>query len=464
MHHNLILDTDSYKASHYLQYPPNTTAVSCYIESRGKEDLFDTMVFFGLQAFLKEYLTKPISQADIDQAEAFWEPHGLPFNRAGWEHILKKHHGYLPIAIDAVAEGTALPLHNVITQVVNTDPNCYWLTTYIETALLRSIWYPTTVASLSWYCKKILRHYLLETADSLDSLPFMLHDFGARGCSSFETARLGGLAHLVNFQGTDTVSGVLAAKEYYDEPMAGYSIPAAEHASICCWGKELETEAYAQMLKHFAGKNKLVAVVSDSYDIWHAVEQIWGSDLKQQVIDNGGTVVIRPDSGEPAKIVTKVLDILMEKYGYYTNEKGYKVLPDYLRLIQGDSVSPQTIEACLRAMQTRGQSADNISFGMGGALLQKVNRDTLKFAMKASATEIEGQWRDVYKDPVTDHSKRSKPGRQALILDPKQGYQTVRESELGQRQNLLQPVFRDGTLLCEWTLSEVRKRSELALS
>src|SRR3990167_4114273 len=221
--HNLILNTDSYKASHYLQYPPNTTQVSCYIESRGGK--FSKTVFFGLQIFLKKYLSQPITQENIEEAEDFLRTHGLPFNREGWEYILKHHGGYLPLAIEAIPEGTVLPLRNVMLQIVNTDPRCFWLTTYIETALLRAVWYPTTVATLSWHCKAIIQRYLEETADHLDGLPFQLHDFGARGVSSQESAEIGDVAHLVNFRGTDTIAGILAAKQYYSEPMAAYSIP-----------------------------------------------------------------------------------------------------------------------------------------------------------------------------------------------------------------------------------------------
>ena len=456
---NLILNVDSYKASHYLQYPPGAEYVSSYIECRGGE--FSEAVFFGLQAFIKSYLLTPIHMADIDEAEAMLHSHGLPFHRAGWEHILQAHGGLLPLEISAVAEGTPVPLHNVMLQVVNTCPACFWLTSYIETALVRGIWYPVTVATQSREIKKSIAGFLRDTADSLDGLPFKLHDFGARGASSLESAMLGGMAHLVNFQGTDTVSGLVAARQFYGADMAGYSIPAAEHSTITAWGREREAEAYANMLDQFAGPDKMVAVVSDSYDLWQVIEDIWGGTLKERVINNGGTLVVRPDSGDPVKIVTESLERLMRIFGSTTNTKGYRMLPDYIRLIQGDGVSRRSIPQILQAMKEQRQSADNITFGMGGELLQKLDRDIMNFAMKASAIRIDGHWHDVYKDPVTGPEKKSKRGRLALVQNDRGEMQTIALEKLQGRTNLLQPVYRNGQLLTETSFEAVRRRAEL---
>jgi nicotinamide phosphoribosyltransferase len=456
MYRNLILNTDSYKASHYLQYPPQTSHLSSYIESRGGE--YQQLVFFGLQAFLKDYICHPIIKENIDEAEAILIAHGLPFNREGWQYIIDRHNGYLPLLIEAIPEGTVLPTKNVLIQVVNTDPQCFWLTSYIETALLRAIWYPTTVATVSWHIKQIIARTLEKTADNLDSLPFKLHDFGARGASSYETSALGGAAHLVNFLGTDTLAAIILARNYYHESMAGFSIPAAEHSTITSWGKEGEAEAYENMLQ-FAGQNKLVAVVSDSYDLWHAIEHIWGEQLKEKVINNGGTVVIRPDSGNPVEVVCKTIELLMDKFGYITNSKGYRLLPSYLRVIQGDGISISSISSILEAMTIKGLSAENIAFGMGGELLQKVHRDTLKFAMKASAIQINHTWHDIFKNPITDTGKISKKGRLALIKDANNNYQTIRKEELGDDQNLLRNIFENGKLLIDDNLAAIRQRT-----
>lgn len=450
---NLILNTDSYKPSHYLQYPPGTEKVFSYIESRGGK--FDKTLFFGLQMFLKDYLSQPITMEMINEAEAFLKVHGEPFNREGWEYILSEYGGKLPLRIRAVKEGTVVPTGNVLVTVENTDPKLYWLTSYIETALLRAVWYPTTVATQSWYIKQLIKSYLEETGD-VSGINFKLHDFGARGVSSFESASIGGAAHLVNFMGSDTISGILALREFYNEPMAAFSIPAAEHSSITSWGKDREVDAYRNMLDKFAKPNSLVAVVSDSYDIYNACT-LWGTELKQQIIDSGATVVIRPDSGAPEVVVLEVARILDRYFGSVVNSKGYKVLNN-VRIIQGDGINLNSIKHILDNLKTAGFSADNIAFGMGGMLLQGLNRDTQKFAMKASAALINGEWIDVYKDPITDSGKTSKKGRLALVKDGSTGeFKTVLNPK--DLDSFLEVVWENGELKRDQSLSEIRNIS-----
>ncbi|WP_246832878.1 nicotinate phosphoribosyltransferase [Thalassospira sp. MCCC 1A01428] len=452
---NILLNVDSYKASHAFQYPPETRYVYSYIESRGGK--WDRTVFFGLQMFLKEYLCTPITREMIDEAESFWRAHGEPFYRAGWDHILQEYDGYLPVEIKAAPEGEIIPTGNVLLTIVNTDPECYWLTSALETALLRAVWYPTTVATNSWHCKQIILQYLDLTSDDREQVAFKLHDFGARGVSSLESAAIGGVAHLVNFSGTDTVSGVLAARTYYNEDMAGFSIPAAEHSTMTAWGRDGEAAAYRNMIHQFGGEGKLVAVVSDSYDLFNAVDKIWGEELRQEVIDSGATIVVRPDSGDPAVVPVQCVEHLGEKFGYSLNGKGYKVLAPCVRVIQGDGITIDTIGLILRNLADNGWAADNIAFGMGGGLLQQLNRDTLKFAMKCSAAQIGGQWVDVYKDPITDHAKHSKRGRLALVRENGK-YVTVAADDAGDRDVLI-PVYRNGKLLCDWTFAEIRERA-----
>ena len=456
---NMILNTDSYKTSHYLQYPPQTEFVSSYIESRGGD--YEATLFFGLQMFIKRYLTQPFTQADIDEAEAILAAHGEPFNKAGWQYILTEHNGFLPIEFQAVPEGSVLPTGNVLVQVVNTDPKVPWITSYVETALLRAIWYATTVATRSRECRQIIKEAMEDTADSLEGLELKLQDFGARGASSEESAGIGGAAHLINFIGTDTISGLLAARRFYNAEMPGVSIPAAEHSTITCWGRDAEADAYANMIEQFGGDDRIFAVVSDSYDLFAAIDDIWGEALKDKVETNGGTVVIRPDSGEPVEIVCETIQRLMKRFGYVENSKGFRELPPHVRVIQGDGISVETIRRILGMMKVRRLSAANITFGMGGELLQKLDRDTLKFAMKASAVRVDGQWRDVFKDPVTDSGKRSKRGRLALVLEAGE-YTTVREAELAERENLLQTVFRNGELLLETDFESIRQRAAAA--
>lgn len=463
---NLILMTDSYKASHWLQYPPNTTKVFSYIESRGGRH--DHTVMFGLQYYLRRYLQNQVTVTDVQEAAAFYKAHGEPFNEAGWRHILRDHNGYLPIRIRAVPEGTVVPVSNALVTVENTCPECFWVTSWVETMLLR-IWYPITVATESRHIKGIINAWLEQTADDPKAeLPFKLHDFGARGVSSAESAGIGGAAHLVNFMGSDTVEGVLTANRYYSHPMAGFSIPAAEHSTITSWGRENEIEAYRNMLRQFAKPGSLVAVVSDSYDIYNACENLWGGELRQEVIDSGATVVVRPDSGDPPAVVCKCLKLLDSKFGHVVNSKGYKVLNN-VRVIQGDGINAESIERILEKAAAGGYSASNIAFGMGGALLQQHNRDTQKFAMKCSYMEVGGKGIRVFKDPVTDTVKKSKAGRLDLIrmfnaqlatvAVPTDSHGLVTCDCLS--NSALETVFDNGVITKEYTLEEVRKNAAL---
>lgn len=456
---NIITLADSYKYSQFNQYPPKTTTVFSYIESRG--GTYDATVFFGLQMFLLEYMQDPITMQHIDEAEQLILAHGEPFNREGWEYILREHGGRLPIIIKAVPEGTVVGTKNVLVTIVNTDPNCYWLTSFMETAILRAVWYPTTVATNSYENKKQILKALEKTGDP-STIGFKLHDFGARGVSSKESAGIGGVAHLVNFMGTDTVTALEYAQDYYDADMAGFSIPAMEHSTVTSWGRQHEVDSYRNMLKQNAKPGGLVACVSDSYDIFKACE-LWGTELKQDVLDSGATVVVRPDSGDPADVVLKCLKILDKHFGHTVNSKGYKVLNN-VRVLQGDGINHQTIKSIIFTITMAGYSVDNVAFGQGGALLQIVNRDDQKFAMKCSAAEVDNEWVNVFKDPITDQGKKSKKGRMILVTDG-HSYETITTEDPRYEalldQDVLREVFVNGEIVLTYTFDEVRANAAI---
>lgn len=468
---NPLLAVDSYKASHYAQYPPEATRVSSYIEARGGP--FKSSRFFGLQAIIKKHLLKPITKGDVLEAKALFEEHGLPFHWEGWAKIVLRYGGRLPLEIQAVPEGMDIPVGNVLVQVVNTDPEFAWLTSYVETLLMQT-WYPTTVCTLSAEIRALLMEYLEETCDDPKAaIPFLLHDFGCRGVSSMESAALGGLAHLVNFRGTDTVPALLAGRELYGEPMAGFSIPAMEHSTVTAWGHEGEARAFRNMLQRFGGPGKTLAIVVDSYDPYHAVRCIIGDELKEDIITSGSRVVVRPDSGDPRVVVPKMLRILNDCFGGENNHKGYRVLHPSVRVLQGDGMTIDSIRETCEAIRTAGFSTENVAYGLGGGLLQKVNRDTMKFAMKASAIEIDDIWHDVYKDPITDPGKRSKRGRLMLTRNRFSEYdkhmedqfKTIREGlakPLNGEESLLRTVYRDCELLVDESLETVRRQAGTA--
>ncbi len=457
---NIILLTDSYKISHWRQYPPKTEAVYSYFESRGGK--WHDVVFFGLQYYLKRYLSgQVVTQDRIDEADELLAVHfddKTMFNRAAWEYILKKHGGRLPVRIRAVPEGTPVPTFNVLMSIENTDPACFWLTNYLETLLVH-VWYGSTVATQSREMRHLITKYLKRTGTP-ELCPFKLHDFGFRGVSSVETAGMGDAAHLISFQGTDTLAGIQFARKYYHEPMAGFSIPAAEHSTITSWGQDHELDAMRNMLRQFP--TGTVAVVSDSFNVFEACSDIWGGTLHDEVLHRHGTLVIRPDSGDPVQVLVKghpnVLDILAEKFGYSVNDKGYKVLADQVRVIQGDGIDFEMIDSILYALKQKGYSADNIAFGSGGALLQKLNRDTLKFAFKCSSITVDGEERQVFKNPVTDKGKQSKRGRLRLVRVDN-SFQTRRFEESREEDDCLVEVFRNGDMLKDYDFAGIRRRA-----
>lgn len=454
---SIILRSDSYKFSHYKQYPPNTNTVYSYFESRGGE--FTETVFFGLQMLLKKHLEgAAVTKEDIDYAEKRVNLHmgGPVFNRAGWEYILNEHGGRLPVRIKAVPEGTVVPTSNVLMTIENTDQHCYWLPNFLETLLVQT-WYPSTVATQSREMKKMLLDNLRDTGDPA-TIDYKLHDFGFRGVSCVEQAGIGGCAHLVNFRGTDTFEGVEYAYKYYGEEMAGHSIPASEHSTITSWGADNELDALRNMLQQYP--EGLVACVSDSYDIYRACEQYWGTELKDQILNRDGCLVVRPDSGDPPVILKKVFRILFEKFGYEINEKGYRVLPPQVRVIQGDGIDRAMLSRILFSLKLDGISGDNIAFGSGGGLLQKMDRDTSKYAFKCSSIERDGKWLDVYKDPVTGKGKKSKRGRLKLVYNEGEKTYTTTGESINQPDQLV-TVFENGELIRNWTFGEIQERAAI---
>lgn len=462
---NLILSTDSYKHSHFLQYPPGTQRISSYIEARtGNADVRQVTLFLGIKAFLAEYLEVPIEEWEVDDAEAVAKQHGIPFNREGWLRICREHNGYLPLEIQALPEGTLVPRGVPLVQITNTDPELPWLTSFIETAILRSIWYPSSVATLSFLTKAVIYNGLVRSSDDPEAgLPFKLHDFGARGVSSAESAGLGGMAHLVNFSGTDTLEALQAVMAFYPEgyEMPGFSIPASEHSTMTSWGQQRESDAYANMMDRFG--TGLFSIVSDSYDLFGALQNIYGKTLKEKIENLDGKLIVRPDSGDPIATPLRVISELWDIFGGTVNSKGYKVLHPKVGVIQGDGMNSHSIGQLVMTMLKEGWSIDNIAFGMGGGLLQDHMRDDMRFAMKANAIDYGAGWVDVQKKPATDPTKASKAGRQAVVRDNNGDLVAIREDELHEgEKNLLKTVYNGSVLLYE-SFADVRKRAHQEL-
>ena len=465
---NLILLADAYKYSHHKLYYPGTTQVYSYLESRGGK--FGSTVFYGLQYFLKEYLEGvAFTQEDLDEAEPFMQQvfgRDDVFDKSKFQYILDQHGGRLPVRIRAVPEGMTVPVKNVLMTIENTDPECFWLTNFLET-LLMQVWYPCTVATISREVKKVVANYFAQTATegSEAGINYVLNDFGYRGVSSMESAALGGSAHLVNFMGSDNLAGsVLAQRYYHTAEVYGKSIPATEHSICTLMGEKGELDIFRHVLNIFP--TGTIACVSDSYNIFRACEQYWGEALKGQILERDGTLVIRPDSGDPVQTLLAIFEILFEKFGYTTNDKGYRVLPPQLRVIQGDGVNYDAIKGMYAALQEQGISAENLVLGMGGALLQKLDRDTQQFALKCSAATVNGEDVVVQKSPtemdaqgnIVGSFKKSKGGRLKLVRQ-EGSFRTVGEADHPELADQLVTVFENGALTKEWTFEEVRQRA-----
>jgi nicotinamide phosphoribosyltransferase len=462
--HNLLLLADAYKYSHYKLYAPGTTKIYSYLESRG--GMFNETVFYGLHYFLKEYLEgQAFTKENIDEAEEIlngvFGRKGV-FKRENFDYILDKYNGRLPIRIKAVPEGAAVPVKNVLMTIENTDPNCFWLTNFLET-LLMQVWYPSTVATLSREIRKTVEHYFELTADdtSKSSIDFVLNDFGFRGVSSVESAGLGGSAHLINFMGSDTVYASAFAKKYYDaKKVYGMSVPATEHSIMTLKGAEGEKEIFDYVLNAYP--DGILSCVSDSYNIFNAVGELWGKEFKDKIMQRNGTLVIRPDSGDPIQTLLKVFEMLFDRFGFTINSKGYRVLPRQVRVIQGDGIDYESIQLIYETLTTKGISAENLLLGMGGALLQKVNRDTQKFALKCSYAEVNGEKVNVQKSPTEMNEqgelvksfKTSKAGRLKLI-QTETGLKTISGNERG--EDILETVFENGEIKKTHTFEEIRE-------
>jgi nicotinamide phosphoribosyltransferase len=412
---------------------------------------------------MKRYLLGcAVTEKDVEEAEDYVSAHlGTDiFNKEGWLYIAKDLKGRLPIEIKAVPEGTVVNNKNVLFTMVNTDPKCFWLTNFLETLLVQ-VWCPTTVATNSREMRKIVQKYMLETCETIEGIQFKVHDFGCRGVSSMETAGIAGIAHLLSFEGTDTVPALVVGREYYGSDCAGYSIPASEHSTMT--SHKTETDAMRNMLEQFES-SPTVACVSDSYDIFNACDSIWGSELKDKVMQRNGTLVIRPDSGDPMEVLPMMFQILGAKFGYTVNSKGYKVLDSHVRVIQGDGIDIESMENILEKLKSLKWSADNIAFGSGGGLLQRHHRDTLKCAFKCSYIEINGIGRKVYKNPITDPGKKSFKGLVTLQKDNNGKYETMEECEKESicfMSDQMIPVFLNGELLIEYELESIRDRAKL---
>jgi nicotinamide phosphoribosyltransferase len=479
MNKNLLLCTDIYKVGHMLQYKPGTTKVYSYLTTRSDKKIPYT-IFFGLQYYLKEYLSRPITKEDADE---FCEYYKMILGVEPNEETKVKVYGlvelgYLPLKIKAVPEGTIMPVKNVLLTMTNTHPQFAWVVGFFESLILK-LWNTTTVASYSHKLRQLCVEYADATCDNNDHVNFQVHDFGYRGVSSEETAALSGAAHLLNFLGTDTVPAVAFHKEYYaGEFPIGLSVPASEHSVMCSFGRDNELDAFRNMLSLYP--SGIVSIVSDTYNIWNVLTN-FASQLKDEILARDGKVVFRPDSGDPEQIINGsnecnckndicgpmcepdckgALQLLWEQFGGTINSKGYKVLNPKVGLIYGDGMYYDRFKRILKTMEENGFASSNLVIGVGGLLLQDHSRDDQAYAIKATYSEVNGVPFELMKDPITDSKKKSHKGLLALFQSEYDGsYLTYDQcTPEMEEMGLLKTVFEDGKILVNTNLQEIRKR------
>lgn len=468
MNANPMLCTDTYKFGHMEQYPPGTTKVYSYLLARSDKKMPSTL-FYGLQYYLKLLEVKP-TQAMMDEFLDYRKAilgtdasKGVQDKLAALVKL-----GYFPLKIKAVREGSDIPVRNVLMTIENTVPGFHWVVGFFESLLLK-VWNTSTVASYSKKLKGLCKKYADETCDNEGHLPFQVHDFGYRGCSSEETAAISGSAHLINFMGSDTVTANKLIRETYGcTGPIGLSVPATEHSVMCAYGQENELQAFERMLDLYP--TGIVSIVSDTYDLWNVLTN-FAAKLKSRILARDGRVVFRPDSGDPPKIICGdpdagtgsdewlgALQLLDRTFGHTVNSKGFRVINPKVGLIYGDGMFFERFDRTLGLMKEMGYASSNLVIGVGGLLLQQHNRDDQGFAIKATFAEVDGVTRELMKDPVTDTKKKSHKGLLALYKDARGRYYTKdRCTAEEEGQSLLEEVFVNGKITRITTFNEIRE-------
>jgi len=481
---NPFLLTDFYKVGHPFQYPKGTTLVYSNLTPRkSRLDGVDEMTFFGLQYFIKEYLIAYFNENFFEQPkEKLMKEYkrrvttSLGGDLPTYEHIEKLHDlGYLPIEIKALPEGKSVKMKVPVITIVNTLPEYFWLTNFVESLISAILWQPCTSATVAKEYRKILNGFAEKTGMPKEFVQWQGHDFSFRGMSSLESAVLSGMGHLLSFTGTDTIPAIDALEYYYranaDTELIGGSVPATEHSVMCSGSKDGEIETFKRLITEVYPSG-IVSIVSDTWDLWKVCTE-YLSELKETILARDGKVVIRPDSGDPVDIICGnpngrtenerkgVVELLWDVFGGTETEKGYKLLDSHIGAIYGDSITRQrATEICQRLMD-KG-FASQVVFGIGSFTYQYNTRDTFGIAMKATYIEIGDKSREIFKKPITDDgTKISATGLLCVVKENNEYKLLDRVDWEKESQSELKTVFKDGKLIKEFSLAEIRTNAEL---
>ena len=477
-----MLLCDFYKVSHREQYPEKTELVySTWTPRESRIPHITSVVAFGFQAFIKKYLIEfmnvnffKVPKSVIVEEYTRFIKHTLGVQNPHTKHIEDLHDlGYLPLEINAVPEGTKVPIRVPMLTIQNTDKRFFWLTNYIETLFSCQLWQPCTSATIAYEYRKMLNYYCEMTGGDLGFVQFQGHDFSMRGMSSLESGEASGAGHLLSFVGTDTIPAISFAEKYYnadiEKELVGTSIPATEHSVMCAYGQD-ELKAYSRIINEVY-PNGFVSIVSDTWDLWSVLENVI-KPLKQDILKRNGKVVIRPDSGDPVKIVTGdpdgnteyerkgVIEVLWDIFGGSINEKGYKQLDPHIGCIYGDAITYDRCESICENLAKKGFASTNMVYGIGSYTYQYNTRDTFGFALKSTLCVIDGVEKHIFKDPKTDNGvKKSQKGKVAVVGNSITGYKFIDELSINTetKNDLLRPIFRNGLLVDE-SFADIRNR------
>ena len=479
---NPLLYTDGYKVDHRRQYPKGTTLVySNWTPRKSRIEAIDEIVFFGLQYFIKKYIIEDFNanffskpKEEIAKKYSRRINNYLGENAVGIAHIEALHDlGYLPMVIKALPEGSSVPIRVPMMTMYNTLPEFFWLTNYFETILSTTIWMPCTSATIAKQYRGILDKYADETSSTPEFVDWQGHDFSMRGIAGMEAAVMSASAHLLSFSGTDTIPCIDFLEEYYnansDTELIGGSVAATEHSVMCMGTNTGEEETFKRLITEVY-PNGIVSIVSDTWDLWKVLTE-YLPNLKEEVLARDGKVVIRPDSGDPADIICGnpngktaeekkgVIELLWEIFGGKTNDKGYKELDSHIGAIYGDSITTDRATDICERLKQKGFASTNVVLGIGSFTYQYNTRDTFGFAMKATYGEVNGEGREIFKDPITDDGTK-KSAKGLLKVEKKNGVFTLTDSVSWDEEKTgeLKVVFKDGKLLVDDSLQNIRNR------
>lgn len=484
MNLNPIFLLDGYKNWHHLMYPKGITRLYSNMTPRSFKHLkVDKCVWFGLQYYLKEYLItqwneKFFQQPKDDIVKDIKRFHrsyssGVDFDTT---HIEKLHDlGYLPILIKALPEGSLVNEKVPFFTITNTHDDFAWLVNYLETQLSTSIWDMCVNATIAKEYRKLLNSWADKTCENRDFVQWQGHDFSQRGRSSQEST-LNQAGHLLSFTGTDTIPSIFMLEHYYnanmDTELIGASVPATEHSIMTSYGKENEIVGFERILDTFP--SGIVSIVSDSFDLWGVCTDFCVR-LKDKIMGRNGKLVIRPDSGDPVDIVCGlntrephsdntpeskgVVELLWDVFGGRINSKGFKELDSHIGVIYGDSITLERADQICKRLAAKGFASNNVVLGIGSYTYNYNTRDSLGMAVKSTYCEVNGEEREIFKDPITDNGIK-KSARGLLRVDMVNGEYVLRDqvSHEEEEGGCLEPVFQDGVLLKDQTLAEIRQR------